>query len=96
MVQHGTTDEVQNPVLMGTSCRNQRIERLWVHVNAAVTEVYRRNFEIWTAEYPSWFPNGFGVKFCLMILFLSRINADLDRFRLMWNDHWMTTGNMRN
>ena len=47
---------------MGTSCRNQRIERLWVHVNATVPEVYSRNFEIWTAEYPSWFPNGFGDK----------------------------------
>ena len=36
---------VSNPVLMGASCRNQRIEWLWVHVNHAVSEIYMNTFE---------------------------------------------------
>jgi hypothetical protein len=95
MIQH-RAQFVSNPVLMGTSCRNQRIERLWVHVNRAVSEIYMNTFEEWTAIYPHWFPNGFGVKFCLQSLFLRRINEDLDQFVAMWNNHRMTTGNMHN
>jgi hypothetical protein len=53
-------------------------------------------FEEWTANYPQWFPNEFGVKFCLLSLFLSRINGDLGPFVAMWNDHRMTIGNVHN
>ena len=77
------------PAIVGTSVRNQRIEAFFNHINAAVTDVYKRLFDEWAFLYPDWFPNGMGVRFCLQYLFLDRINADIDRFVAIWNNHRM-------
>ena len=88
-IHSGLLNGHQRPAIVGTSVRNQRIEAFFNHINAAVTDVYKRLFDEWAFRYPHWFPNGMGVRFCLQYLFLDRINQDIERFTLMWNNHRM-------
>ena len=87
--------DTARPFITGTSVRNQRIERLFGDSNRAAIRLYMEVFAEWAFLYPTWFPQGVGVRFCLVELFQRRIQADLDRFVAIYNNHRMYSGNMR-
>ena len=49
-------NDTRRPAIVGTSTRNQRIERLWGDVNRVCTGLYINVFAEWTWRYPTWFP----------------------------------------
>ena len=75
--------EARRSVLVGSSVRNQRIERLWRDSHRCVTSVYYRIF-YFLEENDLLDPiNAVCLTLCV---FLLRINRALDHFRMAWND----------
>jgi hypothetical protein len=77
-------------ILAGKSTRNQRIERFWRDVTKEVLMFYKLLFNCWVDVYGLDF-NSMRTKFVIHHLFMDRINADLQRFRSVWNTHKLRT-----
>lgn len=76
--------------LVGSSTRNQRIERLWRDVFQTVTHIFYYTFQsmeesgVFISEDPLH-------KFVLHCVFLPRINRALESFANAWNEHPLRT-----
>lgn len=85
---------VQNCVLRGKSCHNQRIERLWVDVWKGVTNVYRDLFLLMETDGELEVENPMQM-WALHFVFIPRLNWSLTEFRQQWNHHGLSTENSR-
>jgi len=76
--------------IAGSSVHNCRIERLWRDVHNSVVSKFKCIFHslehlgVLDIENPT-------DRFCLHYVYLPRINADLEAFRLGWNSHALST-----
>ena len=84
----------ESAVLVGSSTHNQGIERLWRDTHRCVNVLYANLFKEMEADnrlnllYEIYL-------FCLHVVFLRRINRDLDSFIECWNNHSLSTeGNL--
>ena len=73
----------------GTSPSNQRIERLWRDVFFKVIWPYHTLFSEWTNAGMDM--HGANAKFVLHHIFIPRINEDLAKFKVAWNNHTIRT-----
>ena len=85
---------VENPVFIGTSTSNQKIERWWRDCRRYCLQTYKGMFEyLESLPIPSRFGNFYLHRydsnhiFLLQYLFMFRINQSLQNFRNMWNYH---------
>lgn len=85
--KHG---EGRGSIIQGSSVHNQRIERLWKDVRRTVVEFFRRLFYFMEAN-GLLNPSDECDLFCLHYVFLPRINSNLDRFKLAWNNHKLSS-----
>lgn len=76
--------------IAGSSVHNSRIERLWRDVHIAIVSKFRHIFQSLEATGVLNIENETDL-FCLHYVYLPRINADLDSFRLAWNSHSIST-----
>ena len=87
MLLHST---VNNPVVVGSSVHNVRIERLWRDTFRCVLSVYYQLF--WHLEGCGKLdPLSESDLFSLHYVYLPRISNALDMFRCGWNNHAITT-----
>lgn len=76
--------------IKGPSTHNVRIERAWVDVWAAVSNVYYKLFHY--LEYKGHLDvDDMADLWCLHYLFLPRLNHDLKMFQQAWNNHHLST-----
>ena len=73
--------------ITGCSVHNTRIERLWRDVYRAVTSLY---VSIFLALEEQRALDAADL-FCLHYIYIPRVNASLDRFKLAWNNHPLST-----
>ena len=91
MIQHRGTN--QRAFTAGSSKHNTRIERLWLDMRKHTIQAYIDLFRALEA-------NGMKLTnilhiYTLQYLFLPRINADLQQFVNMWNNHKLSTESNR-
>ena len=87
-------EQSESAVLMGSSTHNQRIERLWQDTHRCVNVLYANLFKEMEADDRLYLLNEIDL-FCLHVVFLPRINRDLDSFIECWNNHSLSTeGNL--
>ena len=79
-----------NPVLMGQSIHNQRIEQLWRDVHNYVSTFYKNVFNYLESIEISD-PNNETDLYALRYIFMPRLNKSLDIFVMQWNNHSMST-----
>ena len=72
--------------IAGSSCHNQRIERLWVDVYQGVSHIYLSVFLLLERSGNLDSSNHLHI-FCLHYVFIPRINYHLHQFSLGWNFH---------
>ena len=76
--------------MTGTSTRNQRIERFWRDVRKDVTRYYTIVLQHFTEMFDLDWTND-ATAFYMHHLFLARLNADLQRYIDVWNNHSLST-----
>lgn len=84
--QHEST----SAVITGSSCHNERIERLWRDVHRCVTSLFYNVFKLLEEECLLDSLNSVDL-FCLHYTFLSRINGALRSFMESWNNHSLSS-----
>lgn len=92
MLAHPQRIHTSNPVIVGKSVHNQRIERLWRDVFQAVTCTYYYLFR--HLENSGLLnPLNEADLFSLHYVFSNVINHHLQEFASAWNEHRMSTCN---
>ena len=87
-------EQSESAVLVGSSTHNQRIERLWRDTHRCVNVLYANLFKEMEADNRLNLLNEIDL-FCLHVVFVPRINRDLDSFIECWNNHSLSTeGNL--
>ena len=81
-----------NVVVTGSSTHNERIERLWRDVFRCVGSLYRDTFCMLEEESHLNPLNEIDL-YCLLYVFIPRINSTLDGFVESWNNHALSTEN---
>jgi len=89
-----TGDTTANPVLVGLSTSNQKIERWWRDCRRFCLQLYKGMFHhLETLQVPNY-PGKYYLDrsnkshiFVIHYLFLNRINMSLKNFTEMWNNH---------
>ncbi len=87
MLTHSVAD---NPVLVGSSVHNSRIERLWRDTFRCVLSVFYQLF-YHLEGCGKLDPLSVLDLFCVHFVFLPRITNALDMFEAGWNNHAITT-----
>ena len=87
MLTHST---VNNPVIVGSSVHNVRIERLWRDTFRCVLSVFYQLF-CFLEECGKLDPLSENDLYCLHFVYIPRITRALDSFRCGWNNHAVTT-----
>ena len=87
MLTHSTTT---NPVLVGSSVHNVRIERLWRDTFRCVLSVFYQLFHF-LEETGRLDPSSEKDLYCLHYIYLPRINMAVRNFSEGWNNHALTT-----
>lgn len=82
--------DVPGAVLMGKSCHNQRIERLWGDVKSGVIHPYRQMFLLMEEENTLDANNRQHI-WALQFVFLPRLNHMIRDFVFQWNHHTLST-----
>ena len=92
MLTHPQRESTANPVLVGKSVHNQRIERLWRDVYSAVICTYYSLF--YQLEDMSLLdPSNSIDLLCLHLVFIPQINYHLEMWRQTWINHKMSSCN---
>lgn len=87
MLGHSTAN---NPVIVGSSVHNIRIERLWRDTFRCVLSVFHQLFNF--LEHGEQLdPLSERDLFCLHFVYIPRINNALKAFQSGWNNHALTT-----
>ena len=87
MLTHST---VSNPVIVGSSVHNIRIERLWRDTFRCVLSVFYQLFSF-LEECGKLDPLSESDLYCLHFVYIPRITRALESFRCGWNNHAITT-----
>ena len=86
MLTHST---VNNPVIVGSSVHNVRIERLWRDTFRVLSVFYQ--LFCFLEEGGKLDPLSENDLYCLHFVYIPRITRALDSFRCGWNNHAVTT-----
>lgn len=86
-------DDEFDPVKVGSSKHNTRIERLWRDARNVVLDFYITLFRSY--EKDGMLLTDVRTMFLLRYMFIPRIQADLDRFIVTWNGHHISTEGYR-
>ena len=89
-----TNSTVNNPVLVGSSVHNVRIEKLWRDTFRCVLSVFYQVF-YHLERCDKLDPLSELELFCLHYVYLPRISKALDLFKEGWNNHAITTENCK-
>jgi hypothetical protein len=81
---------VNNPVIVGSSVHNVRIERLWRDAFRCVISVFYQLF-YYMEDIGKLNPLSEVDLFCLHFVYIPRISRALENFRNGWNNHAVTT-----
>ena len=79
-----------NPVIVGSSVHNVRIERLWRDTFRCVLSIFYQLF-YFLEEQGKLDPLSEKDLYCLHYVYIPRIGRALDRFQNGWNNHAITT-----
>ena len=83
---------VNNPVIVGSSVHNIRIERLWRDTFRCVLSLFYRLF-YYLEDCEKLNPMSEVDLYCLHFVYIPRISKALEAFRNGWNNHAITTEN---
>jgi hypothetical protein len=84
---------LNNPVLVGKSVHNQRIERFWVDLKKDVLTFYLSLFQYFEYQLRIFDPDDQSCVFVLHYLFKQMINQHLREYIGTWNNHKISTEN---
>ena len=85
---------IENPMLVGSSVHNVRIERLWRDTFHCALSVFHQVFHH-LEECGKLDPLSEQDLFCLHFVYIPRISKALDMFKTGWNNHAITTENCK-
>ena len=81
---------ISNPVIVGSSVHNIRIERLWRDTFRCVLSIFYQLF-YYLEEQGKLNPLKESDIYCLHYVYIPRVNKALNMFRDGWNSHALTT-----
>lgn len=85
-----THSRARNPVIVGSSVHNVRIERLWRDTFRCVLSIFYQLF-YFLEEEGKLDPLSEKDLYCLHYVYVPRISRALDTFQNGWNNHALTT-----